>query len=262
VTDLQTILDGIPILGFFALFAVASLAAYEIGFRAGRWWQARTERVSEGPTSMLVGSILALLAFILAVTMGMASDRYDTRRALVLEEANDIGTTYLRAGFLPDAEAAQVRALLREYVPLRVNVPDRAQLEANFARSVEIHDELWAITESVVPDVVDSESSSTFIQSLNDMIDIHESRSTALLTSRVPPTILAVLVVGTILTLAMVGYSAGLANHRSLMTAAVLIIALGAVTTLIVDLDRPRDGFLQVSQQPLIDLDREMGAEG
>ena len=55
----------------------------------------------EGPTGLLVGSILALLAFLLAVTMGMASDRFDARRAVVLDEANAIGTTYLRAGYLP-----------------------------------------------------------------------------------------------------------------------------------------------------------------
>ena len=95
------LLDPLPILGVFALFAALGLAAYEGGFRIGRWWQARTPDEKEGPTGMIVGSVLALLAFLLAVTMGMAADRFDSRRALVLDEANSIGTTYLRAGFLP-----------------------------------------------------------------------------------------------------------------------------------------------------------------
>ncbi|WP_417565697.1 hypothetical protein [Marinobacter sp.] len=56
----------------------------------------------EGPTGMIVGSLLALMAFLLAVAMGMASDRFDTRRGLVLAGANSIGTTYLRAGYLPE----------------------------------------------------------------------------------------------------------------------------------------------------------------
>ena len=64
------------------------------------------------------------------------------------------------------------------------------------------------------------------------------------------------LVIGAALTLGMVGYSAGLTRRRSLLSAAVLVVVLGAVLTLVVDLDRPRDGFLQVSQQPLIDLQR------
>jgi hypothetical protein len=92
----QQLLDSLPILGVFVVFAVLCLAAYEVGFRIGRWWQERTPDEKEGPTGMLVGSILALMAFLLAVTMGMASDRFDARRGLVLEEANSIGTTYLR----------------------------------------------------------------------------------------------------------------------------------------------------------------------
>ena len=59
---------------------------------------------------MLVGSILALLAFLLAVTMGMAADRFDARRALVLAEANAIGTTYLRAGYLPEPASSQAES--------------------------------------------------------------------------------------------------------------------------------------------------------
>src|SRR4051794_10892469 len=65
---------------------------------------------------------------------------------------------------------------------------------------------------------------------------------------------------GSMLTLAMVGYTAGLIRRRSLVTAVVLIVVLGAVITLIIDLDRPRDGFLVVSQQPLIDTQNQMDA--
>ena len=57
----------------------------------------------------------------------------------------------------------------------------------------------------------------------------------------------------------MVGYSAGLTSRRSLLSAVVLVVALGAVITIVVDLDRPREGFIQVSQQPLIDLQRQIG---
>src|SRR6186713_53623 len=119
-------LEEWPVLLIFAIFAVVSFVAYEIGFQVGHWYQARTPGVQEGPTGVLVGSILALLAFLLAITMGMASDRFDTRRGLVLEEANAIGTTYLRAGYLPEPASTQIRELLREYAPLRVATADRA----------------------------------------------------------------------------------------------------------------------------------------
>ena len=138
------LLDSSPILGVFLVFAVVSLLAFEIGFRVGGWWQARTPGQAEGPTNMLVGSLLALLAFLLAVTMGMASDRFDSRRNLVLAEANAIGTTYLRAGYLDEPYATDIRALLREHVPLRVNVADRNRFLANHARPTQIQQEIWA----------------------------------------------------------------------------------------------------------------------
>ena len=77
--------------------------------------------------------------------------------------------------------------------------------------------------------------------------------------SRVPETVILVLIVGAVLTLGVMGYSAGLTGRRGMLSAVVLMVALGTVLTLVIDLDRPRDGFLQVSQQPLIDLHDELG---
>ncbi len=255
----QQLLDPLPILGVFVLFAALSLLVYELGFRVGRWWQERTPDEKEGPTSMLVGSLLALMAFLLAVTMGMASDRFDARRGLVLDEANSIGTTYLRAGFLPGSAAGKVRSLLREYTPLRVNVADREELASNFARSEEIHAKLWAITEALEATEGDSETFALFVESLNETIDLHGARFAAIVYARVPETVLLLLIFGSALTLGMVGYSAGLTRRRSPITAVVLVIVLGAVITLVVDLDRPRRGFLQVSQEPLLDLIQQIG---
>ncbi len=256
----QQLLDPLPIPVVFVAFALIALAVFEGGHRVGRWWQERTPDEKEGPTSMLVGSILALLAFLLAITMGMASDRFDTRRQLVLEEANSIGTTYLRAGYLPEASSTRVRELLREYVPLRLTTADRDQLQVNYARSTEIQKELWAEAEDLARTTPESEVLALFIDSLNETIDLHETRVTAIVYARVPETILLLLIIGAVLTLGMVGYSAGLTGRRGLLSAVVLIVVLGAVITLVVDLDRPREGYLQVSQQPLIDLQQQIGA--
>jgi hypothetical protein len=125
VTTRQHLLDQLSTFGLFAVFALVSLVVDEVSFRAGRWWQARTPDVDEeGVSGVLVGSLLALMAFLLAVTMGMASDRYDTRRQLVVDEANMIETAYLRSGTIPSPASERSRELLREYAPLRV-VPRR-----------------------------------------------------------------------------------------------------------------------------------------
>jgi len=255
----QQLLDPVPIVAVFVLFAILAGIAYEMGFRVGRWWQERTPDEKEGPTAMLVGSILALLAFLIAVTMGMASDRFDQRRALVLAEANSIGTTYLRAGYLPEPTSSETRDLLRAYVPLRVNVADREQLAANFARSAELLDQMWAKAEALARTTDRGDLVAIYIESLNETIDLHETRVTAIVYARVPETILLLLIGGAVLTLGIVGYSAGLTGRRSVVSAVALVIVLGAVLTVIVDLDRPRDGFLQVSQQPLIDLQQQIG---
>jgi len=250
--------DALPIPAFFILFALISLACYEGGFRLGRWWQNREPGEQEGPTGVLVGSILALLAFLLAVTMGMASDRFDARRAIVLDEANAIGTTYLRAGYLPEPASSQIRELLREYVPLRIRTSSSDDLQGDIQKSQAILNQLWTIAEGVAKTTNQGDLVSTFIESLNDTIDLHETRVTAA-SARVPETVVLLLIIGSALTLGMVGFSAGLTRRRSLLTAAVLIIALGAVITIVVDLDRPREGFIQVSQQPLIDVQQQIG---
>lgn len=100
----------------------------------------------------------------------------------------------------------------------------------------------------------ESDVLSLYIDSLNEVIDLHQKRVTANLYGRVPETILLLLLIGPLLTLAMVVYNAGLNHKRSRFTSIVQILVLSAVITLVFDLDRPRDGFLEVSLQPLIDL--------
>jgi len=256
----QHMLDSMPIVGVFVAFAIVALITSEGGFRLGRWSQERTPDEKEGPTAMIVGSLLALMGFMLAITMAMASDRFDTRRGLVLAEANSLGTTYLRAGYLPEPASSGIRDLLREYVPLRISTNDLAVVRANIARSVEIQANLWSIAEGSARATPDSEVLALFIDSLNETIDLHETRVTVGLYARVPETILALLLLGAIVTLGMVGYNAGLTRRRSPLTGVILIVALGAVATLVIDLDRFRDGFVTVSQQPLIDLREQIGA--
>jgi hypothetical protein len=258
----QQFLDSIPVGGFFVAFVIVALIAFEGGYRHGRWWQKRTPDETEGPTAMIVGSLLALMAFLLAIAMGMASDRFDTRRGLVLAEANSIGTTYLRAGYLPEPASSEIQVLLREYVPLCI-VPnqDPAELQRRIARLVEIHARLWSIAEELARAAPESDMLALFIESLNGTIDLSATRITVGVYARVPVTVVILLLLGSMLTLGMVGYNAGLTRRRSPLTAVVLIAVLGSVITLVVDLDRGRDGFLTVSQQPLIDLQEQIGAQ-
>jgi hypothetical protein len=257
--NFQHLLDSLPIGAFFLGFLIIALFTYEAGFRLGHWWQSKTPDEKEGPTAMIVGSLLGLLGFLLAITMGMASDRFDTRRGLVLAEANSVGTTYLRAGYLPEPASSRSQDLLREYVPLRIASDDVEKVRAQLSRSVEIHNQLWSIAEDLARSAP-SDVIALYIESLNETIDLHQTRMTSGLYARVPATVVFLLLLGSALTLGMIGYNAGLTRRRGPVTAVVLIVILGAVTTLIVDLDRPREGLLTVSQQPLLDLQEQVSA--
>lgn len=249
----QQPLDNISLLVVVPALILGTLALYEIGYRIGGWRERRAAGEVSGPTGMIAGSILALMAFLLAITTGMAADRYDARRALVLEEANSIGTTLLRAGYLPEPYSAQLETLLREYVPLRIP-SDQDELEAQISRSVEIHEEMWTIAEELARESGERPVVAIFIESLNETIDLHESRITAGLYARVPPTVIWLLALGVALSVGMVGYNAGLTGRRSMVSAVVLAVALSAVIALVIDLDRPGDGIIRTNQQPLIDL--------
>jgi hypothetical protein len=255
------LIDPVPLGVGFVLFAIVAFTFYEGGFRLGRWWQRRMPGEQEGPADMLVGSILALMAFLLAVTMGMASDRFDGRRGVVLAEANAIEAAYLQADYLPDPEAAELKALLRAYVPLRIAPGDASRLPAMMAQGAELRAEMWAIQAAVARSGHSPDLMAALGDRLTELANLNETRVVGALYSRVPETVLLYLLLGSALSLGMVGYTAGLRERRSVMTAAVLILVMGAVLMLVVDLDRPQDGLINVSQRALVDVQLRLDAD-
>lgn len=147
-------------------------------------------------------------------------------------------------------------------MPLRIVAPDTLESDEILElvkRSDAITMELWSIAEDLARAEPLSNVVALYIEALNDTIDVNEERIIAGLYARVPETVLVLLIIGSVLTLGMVGYGAGLTRRRSPLTAVVMIIVLGAVITLVVDLDRPQGGFLDVSQQPLLDVQQQVG---
>lgn len=250
-------LDAIPVWGIFALAVLIILIAADGGFRFGLYRRAHSEDEKEAPVGAMVGSTLGLLAFILAFTFSLAATRFDTRRSLLLEEANALGTTYLRAATLPE-RGREIRALLREYVDVRV-AAGLQQVEFTEARrrSEELQTRLWADAAALGRAQQDSIIVGLFIQSLNEVIDLHTMRLTAL-RNRIPSAIWLTLAVLALLAFSSMGYHAGLARGGRSPAAVAVTICFAVVITLIVDLDRPYEGFLRTSQQALIDTRQGM----
>jgi hypothetical protein len=259
VSGQQQLLDAFPVPVLFVLFVAVSIGIFEAGFRAATRHERPDPSEPEGPTGLLVGAILALMAFFLATSTAMAADRFDGRRALVVDEANAIATTYLRAGYLSEPASSEIRDLLRQYAPLRINVLDPVLYEANLAESKDLLDDLWSQAELVSIESGSQPVVALFVSSLNDAIDLLAAREAALTNGRVPETVIWLLLLGAFLSAGVVGYNAGLTRTRGSVGAVSLIVLLSAALVFVVGLDRPRDDLLRVSQQPLETLIEEMG---
>ncbi|MFZ1865424.1 MAG: hypothetical protein WAU39_14455 [Polyangiales bacterium] len=185
----------------------------------------------------------------------MTASRYDARKQLLLEEANSIGTTYLRAGLLGEPYPNEVRALLREYVGLRLRLANESDTLAHvLARSEEIQNRLWSQVEQMSASTPPSVLQVLFIQSLNDMIDLQTKRVAVGQQYRVPGTIWLALYLVAGLAMIAVGFHFAQSRHRQILVSLILALAFSSILVLIADLDRAAEGTVRVSQQPLIDL--------
>jgi hypothetical protein len=248
--------DPIPIWLLLLGTVVAVYFSVELGFRVARYRKRRSGE-EEAPVGGMVGATLGLLAFMLAFTFSLAASRFDERRQVVLDEANAIGTTYLRAAMLSEPGRTESRDLLRQYVGVRLEAAQGGNISEAISESEQLHERLWS--QAVAAAEKDrSPITGLFIQALNEVIDLHAKRVMVGLRSRVPGAIWIALYLLAILSMAAMGYQEGLTSTRRSPAALALVLAFSLVLILIVDLDRPGEGLLRVSQQSMIDLRNSM----
>lgn len=252
-------LDSLPLWLLFAATVTLIFAAVEAGYRLGRYRRVHLPE-KEAPVGAMAAAMLGLLAFMLAFTFGLAATRFDERRHAILNESNAIGTTYLRAEMLPSPNRAQVRELLRAYVDARVEGVATGQLNEAIARSQELQRELWAEATAVAEADPHSIVNGLFIQSLNEMIDLHSTRVMVGLRSRIPAVIWGALYFVATLTMTTMGYHEGLTGARRSLASFALVVAFSSILFMTVDLDRPQEGLLRISQQSVLDLQQFMHA--
>lgn len=255
--EIIELFDLLPLWSILPLTIAIALLSVELGYRLAKYRQRHSAEEKEAPVGGMVGGTLGLLAFMLAFTFGLAGSRFEDRRQVLLSEANAIGTTYLRAAMLPEPMRTETRNLLREYVDVRLEAVQPGKLDQALAKSEDLHNRLWAQAVAVT-EKDRSPITGLFIQSLNEVIDLHAKRVMAGLRSRVPGVIWIVLYVLAILAMVMMGYHSGLAHSRRSIAVIALVLGFSSVLFLIADLDRPGQGTLRVSQQAMIDLRRSM----
>lgn len=242
-----------PLWSVFLASIVLCLAAVVMGTRLGRLSLLRNKKKEpDGPLGSIVGGLSALLAFILGFSFSMTASRFDTRKQLVLDQANALGTTYLRAALVPESPGLEIRQLLREYTDVLVEAKI-TNVDSALSQIDSLHGQLWNQTKSLVNQDMDSEVRSLFICSLNEVIDLHQMRKTIGLDRRIPGIVWVVLFLLTLLVMLAIGYQVAMSGARRMYGTPVLAMAFSLVILMIADIDRPGEGFMGVSQQPLID---------
>ena len=206
------------------------------------------------PFNAVQTGILTLSAFVLALSFDQASARFDTRRALVVKEANAIGTTWLRANQLESRESKRFRQILRDYTAARLRAYETPGNPALYRETIDRGDkdqsELWAIASSALQAHQTNLGLSLLMQSTNNMIDTWLEQLQAL-TGHVPTAVIVLTLMLVILGTLSLGLRFAIDESRPAILSAIYVIAYVLVINMMVDYDRPNTGFVRVSVTPL-----------
>jgi hypothetical protein len=250
------------------VFIAALVAATELGFRQGRKSYGKADPDTKSWVTMIVASVLGVLGLLLAFTMNMAVTRYDSRRLLVVEEANAIGTSYWRAQLVPPPEGPELLNLLREYTEVRIQfsaVPrvqflrgEDREVNATHERSGQLQGEIWSRAAAYAQKDPRSVTAGLLLQTLNQTFDLEAARWAAY-HAHVPASVIWADCMLALLAALLVGYGLGLSGHRNFFHVIMLAVCITVVMVVILDLDDPRHGFIRVGYQSLLDVQRQMG---
>ena len=230
-----------------------SIAGNVLRRRLKRKQDAAAKDVDDEDLGAVISAALGLLALLMGFTFALAVDRFETRRALVLEEANAIGTAYLRAQLLDEPHRSRVSRLLVEYTDNRLELASKSPAEARrlIGRNDKLLTDLWVSTVAVFPTIRGTDFSTAYIDSMNAVIDLGESRKAARL-ARVPNEVYVVLFIYIVAAAGLLGYA--LDGPREKWAGRMLFLLLTLSLMLIIDVDRPARGGINESQGPMEDL--------
>jgi hypothetical protein len=203
---------------------------------------------------VVLTATLTLLGLIIGFTFSMAVSRYDQRKNLEEAEANAIGTEYVRADLMPAAEAAKVRALLKEYVDQRVlyyQTRDGEQVKKIDARTVQLQNQLWSVVAGFAAEKRDPVSA-LVVAGMNDVLN-SQGYTQAAWWNRIPIAAWCLMAAIAIGCNVLSGYGAqNLKKGGSLRL--ILPVVFSTAFFLIADIDSPRGGVIRVSAQNLLAL--------
>jgi len=248
-------LETAPLLLIWPALVVALVAAHEGGFLAFRFFTRHKAGSTDGDDSgisYLVSAVFALLGLLIAFTFSMAADRYDARRALVIAEANAVGTTYLRFQILQDPARGELSRQMLSYIEARedfFSADDAAKVATADARTNDIQAQIWPELSAALRAQPNATTNQSLLETTNEMFDLAASDRAAV-DGRVPISILRVLIGYSLIAAGFIGYALAAKRSRYFIASTALFILFALSISLIIDLDRPRSGSVVVSTLP------------
>ncbi len=250
--------------GAIALAILAlMLLAMEVGYRVGLRRQA-TSPDTRTQISAVQTSLLGILALMLAFTFSIALDRYNSRSLAIVNEANAIGTAFLRTELLPEPPRADAQQAFADYAGVRARMStltwnQREERNSLQARVLELQDRLWQQAAELSRQAPSPATTGLYVQALNQMIDAYSSYIAEMF-RHVPYLVIFLLFGAFIVTGALMGFSAGLTGDRPAPATFLMIAVVVLLMFTVMDLDRPHRGIIKVSSQSLIDLQKSIDA--
>lgn len=236
----------------FLTLTTIMLGISGIGIAVGKHLRGRSED-GKNSVGVVQGALLGLVGLMLALGLTMSVGRYEDRRAAVVQEANAIGTTYLRAQMLDEPQRSSTLGILREYtdavIDLAEHVPDSAPFRATQARIGDLQRELWADAGAAVKADPNGTVPRLYIETLNETIDANGVR-VASLGNRVPDPVTGLQVLGSAFALGVLALYLSMMG-RGAMTSLVAATVVILMVFVSFDLDRPQRGMITVPSTPL-----------
>ena len=235
---------------FALLLATGIIVLLEVGRRIGARRLAEEGETAAKGFGAIESAVFALLGLILAFSFSGALARFDARRHLVVAEANDIGTAFLRIDLLPTDAQAPMRDLFRRYLDSRIEtyrkLPDMEAAQAELARSLKLQSEIWSLAVSSSQKSATPQAMMVLLPALNAMIDITTTRTEAAILHS-PPIIWVMLGTLTFACALFAGYDMAGRKHLNLLHSAAFAAVLAVTVYVIIDLEYPRIGLIQMS---------------
>lgn len=241
----------VPVELLVVVVIIVTLLLIEAGYQMGKIRSQKQTPESDGVVSSISGYVLALIAFIMAFTFNIVSNRYDTKKALVREEANAIRTVWFRSDFLPDSDRLASKKLLIEYVDARLAglaTRDEPTIQESLVTCQEIQQALWQIAVVNGYRDLNSDVASLYVDALNEMINIHQSRVIISLYSRVPNGIWTLQGIMVALGMILVGYMSAISRSKRSWAFIILSVSFALVVGMVYTMDKLYSPFTPVSQ--------------